>query len=274
MVRITVIADNTVVTPAPQGLRGEWGFSAVVDDVLFDTGQSETAARNARLLGLPAHYEAIVLSHAHGDHTAGLQPFLDPGEQPTIYCHPDLWRPRYTTAFPGGGALPSPVHVGVPYTREHVESGAEVVTHTEPVEVAPGIHALGEIPREHVETTVGKIEVDGELVDDPVVDDRALAVETDDGLALVLGCCHSGLRNTIEHAESITGETVRHVVGGTHLVAMDAEGVHDLADWLDGRLDTFGGTHCTGFAAQSILAERLPEAFEPVGVGSRLEIGE
>ena len=274
MVRITVLVDNTVATPVPRGLRGEWGFAAAVDDVLFDTGQSDAVVHNARLLDVGTDFDTVVLSHAHYDHTAGLDAVLDPMDEPKLYCHPELWTERYVTEAPGGIELPKPVTIGVPYSRTTVESGAAVVTHREPVEVAPGIHALGEIPRNHVETTVGKVEQDGELVDDPVVDDTALAVETDDGVALVLGCCHSGLRNTVEHAEWVTGEPVRHVVGGTHLVGMDAEGVHEVADWLDGRLETFAGTHCTGFEAQAILAERLPEAFQPVGVGSVVEIGE
>ena len=274
MVRITVLADNTVATPVPRGLRGEWGFAAAVDDVLFDTGQSETAVRNARLLGLDTGFPTVVLSHAHFDHTAGLDAVLDPDAKPTLYCHPDLWRERYVTEAPGGTEFDEPVHVGLPYSRAEVESGAEVVEHTDPVEVAPGVHALGEIPRPHAETTVGSILEDGELVDDPVADDQALAVETGEGTALVLGCCHSGLRNTIEYAEAVTGERVRHVLGGTHLVATDAEAVHGLADWLDGRLDTFAGTHCTGFEAQSILAERLPDAFRPAGVGTAVEFGE
>ena len=274
MVRITVLVDNAVATPVPRGLRGEWGFAAAVDDVLFDTGQSETAAHNAGRLGLAANFETIVLSHAHFDHTAGLDAFLDPAESPTLYCHPAVWTSRYATEAPGGVALDEPVHIGMPYTRTEVESGADVVEHTGPVEVSPGVFALGEIPRRHVETTVGKVEEDGKLVDDRVIDDQALAIETDEGTVLVLGCCHAGLRNTIEHAEEVTGEPVRHVVGGTHLVAMDAEGVHDLADWLEGRLDTFAGTHCTGFEARAILAERLPEAFEPAGVGTTIEVGE
>lgn len=271
MVDVTILADNTVAAPLPAGLRGEWGFAAAVDGVLFDTGQSGTAAHNARRLDLPARFDPIVLSHAHIDHTAGLEHFLDPMDKPTLYLHPEVWRARYVTEM-GGDPFPDPISVGMPYSRATIEAGAEVVEHRAPVEVAEGVFALGEIPREHVETTVGKVEADGELVDDPVVDDQALAVRTDDGTALVLGCCHAGLRNSIEYAEEVTGEAVRYVVGGTHLVALEPDEIHELADWLEGRLDLFAGTHCTGFQAQAILAERLPEAFRPVGVGSTLEL--
>ena len=272
MPTITILADNTVATPRPKGLRGEWGFSAVVDGILFDTGQSNTAVHNARILGLPTRYDTIVLSHTHFDHTAGLDHFLDPMDKPTVYHHPGLWDDRYATDLPDGTELPEPVFIGIPLSRTAVESGANLVGHKEPVEVRPDIFALGEIPRDHAETTVGKIEENGALVDDPVRDDQAIAVRTDEGTALVLGCCHSGLRNTIEYAEIVTDQEVRYIIGGTHLVAMERDDITELADWLEGKLEFFGGTHCTGFEAQSIFAERFPEKFRPVGVGSRIEL--
>jgi len=107
---------------------------------------------------------------------------------------------------------------------------------------------------------------------DSVPDDQALAVETDDGVAVVLGCGHAGLRNTVEYAESVTGGTVRTVAGGTHLVVRDDAEIHELGGWLDGRLDRFGAAHCTGSAARRILADRLPGAFQSVGVGTEFEL--
>lgn len=272
MSRVTILADNTVSTPYPKGLRGEWGFAAAVDGVLFDTGQSETVVHNARLLDVPTRFDTIVLSHTHYDHTSGLDQFLDPTEKPTLYHHPEVWTERYQTEGSGGETFPEPIHIGIPFSKAEVESGAELIEHREPVEVAPDVVALGEIPRRYGETTVGKIEDDGDLVDDPIIDDQALAVRTDDGTALILGCCHSGLRNSIEFAEEVTDDAVRYVIGGTHLVARDAEAVHELADWLEGKLDLFAGTHCTGFQAQAIIADRLPDAFRPVGVGSTIEL--
>ncbi len=272
MVEVTILVDNTVAKPIPKGLRGEWGFAAAVGDVLFDTGQSDAVVHNARLLDVPTSFDDIVLSHAHFDHTGGLDRFLDPFDEPTVYCHPDLWRDRYSTGPPDGGSFPEPIHLGIPISRTAVESGAELVEHRDPVEVAPGVVALGEIPRDHPETTTGERRVDGEFVADPVVDDQSIAVRTTEGTALVLGCCHAGLRNTVEYAEAVTGQPVRYVVGGTHLVALDDDEIHALADRLEGTLELFAGTHCTGFRAERILAERLPEAFQSVGVGSSIEL--
>ncbi|GCF16221.1 hypothetical protein Harman_41560 [Haloarcula mannanilytica] len=269
---VTILADNTVATGVPKGLRGEWGFAAAVGDVLFDTGQSSAALENARLLNVGAEFEHIVLSHAHYDHTEGLKEFLDPFERPTVYCHPDIWTARYIQEPADGRTLEEPIHIGIPYARSEVETGAEVVEHREPVEVYEGVYALGEVPRRHADNPIHLRKADGDLVEDSVPDDQSIAVETTDGAALVLGCCHAGLRNTIEHAETVTGQDIRYVIGGTHLVDCDADDIHELADWLEGKLDVFAGTHCTGFQAEKIFSERLQDAFRSVGVGSSIEL--
>jgi 7,8-dihydropterin-6-yl-methyl-4-(beta-D-ribofuranosyl)aminobenzene 5'-phosphate synthase len=273
MVEVTIIADNTVAEPFPPRLRGEWGFSAVVDDILFDTGHSGTAFYNANLLGIPPDFACIVLSHTHMDHTSGLLHFLNIMDKPTIYLHPEVWEPRY--AMPGdvpGNVPQDGIPIGIPFLRPTIEGMAIIHEHRKPIEVTDGVFALGEIPRRHDDTTVGKIEKNGELVEDDVIDDQALAITTDEGIALLLGCCHAGLRNSVEYAEEVCNGEVRYIIGGTHLVAKDEQGVREIADWLDGKVDLFAGTHCTGFEAESVLKERLPDEFESVGVGSTIEI--
>lgn len=272
MVDVTILADNTVATPFPPRLRGEWGFSAAVDNILFDTGHSESAWYNACTLGLPMDFDAIALSHTHVDHTGGILRFLNALDQPDVYVHPNFWEPRYVMPEDVPGEVPPDgAPIGIPFAKPTLERKATIHEHREPVTIDEGVHVLGEIPRPFEETTAGKIEVEGELLADDVLDDRALAIETSEGVLLVLGCCHAGLRNTIVHAEDVCGEGVRYVVGGTHLVDLDEATIHELADWLDGRVDVFAGCHCTGSTAQSILRDRLPDAFESVGVGSRLE---
>jgi len=262
MTDVTILADNEVVEPAPKGLRGEWGFAAAVGNVLFDTGQTGLVPENAARLGVGFDFEAVVLSHGHYDHTGGLEAALSRLDDPTLYCHPDVWTDRY---LEDDGEQR---HIGVPYRREAITDRATVVEHTDPVEVADGVHALGEIPRPHEDAAVGQVETSGGLEPDPVPDDQALAVETGDGLGLVLGCGHAGLRNTVEYAESMLDDEVRYVLGGTHLVAFEEAAIEELADWLADRIDLFAGTHCTGATARQVFAERAPDAVEPVGVGT------
>jgi len=268
MVEITVLSDNTVMQPLPRGLQGEWGFCAVVDDVLLDTGQS-AAINNAPLLDVPVdELETIVVSHTHYDHTTGLMDFLQVMDHPTIYLHPDVWAPRYFDSPKRSGDTP----LGIPHPRSTIEAKADIVEHRDPVEIDDGVYALGQIPREHWDSGIGRIERDDGDEEDRIPDDQSIVVDTGDGLALVLGCCHAGLRNTVEHAERVADGEVRYIIGGTHLVAASTDEIHEIADWLDGKVDLLAGGHCTGSEATAILSDRMPDVFQPIGVGSSITL--
>lgn len=260
MVTIRILSDDRIGEIRPRGLQAEHGFSVAIDDVLFDTGQTGVAAHNARRMTGNASYETIVLSHGHYDHTGGLPAFLE--DATTLYAHPDAFEPKYRDDS----------YIGIPYRRERIEDEVDVITHTDPVEVAPGVHALGEIPRTSPDNPLGEtVDADGERVPDRICDDQSIAVEGDRGLAVICGCCHAGLQNTFEHAEATLDEPVRAIFGGTHLTALDEAAIRDVADWLEGRIDLLAPSHCTGHEAERILANRFPETVEFVGVGSEIE---
>ncbi len=63
------------------------GKTTLIETMLFDTGANgEALLRNLATLGKdPLKVEAVVLSHAHDDHTAGLDALLDAGARPTVY---------------------------------------------------------------------------------------------------------------------------------------------------------------------------------------------
>ncbi|WP_058991396.1 MBL fold metallo-hydrolase [Haloarcula sp. CBA1127] len=268
MLEITILADNRVASPYPRGLRGEWGFSVAIGDVLLDTGQS-AAVHNAKLLGVPIEkFDSVVLSHSHFDHTSGLLDVLNVMDQPSLYCHPNVWDHRYLDRNGQFDGAP----LGIPYTKPTVEAKSEIVEHRDPIEIVDGVHALGEIPRTHQDYTIGKVKREEGAVKDQIVDDQSVVVETSEGLALVLGCCHAGLRNTVEHAESVCSGDVRYIIGGTHLIAADTEEIHAISDWLGEKLDRLVGAHCTGTTAMGVLNERLPEVFESAGVGSTIRL--
>jgi len=78
-VTIRVIYDNTVKTP---GLASDWGLSLLIEGlekrVLFDTGaKADIFASNVKQMKVDlSTVDLLVLSHEHGDHTAGIPAFV------------------------------------------------------------------------------------------------------------------------------------------------------------------------------------------------------
>ena len=87
--KITIVYDNEAITG---GLKKGWGFAALVEDagappLLFDTGADGPALmHNMNQLGIdPRAIGAVVISHAHGDHTGGLSEVLRINKAPGLY---------------------------------------------------------------------------------------------------------------------------------------------------------------------------------------------
>jgi 7,8-dihydropterin-6-yl-methyl-4-(beta-D-ribofuranosyl)aminobenzene 5'-phosphate synthase len=104
---------------------------------------------------------------------------------------------------------------------------------------------------------------------DPFDDDQSLILDTPQGLVLLLGCCHAGLINTLEHTAEKTGRRDIHaVIGGTHLGFCNAQQldqtVQALRRWQIRKLAV---SHCTGFNAAARLKQEFPAAFQPAQVG-------
>ncbi len=92
-VQLTWVVNDVALGP----LRQEHGYAVWIKmpggTVLLDTGGSgDVLVGNLAALGLnPADLDAVVVSHAHDDHTGGLSdllPLLRPGTP--LYAHPDV----------------------------------------------------------------------------------------------------------------------------------------------------------------------------------------
>jgi len=274
--RITILCDNSVGPVT--GTLGEHGFAALVEtaageQLLFDTGQGLTLLHNARRMGKDlARVEKVLISHGHFDHSGGLLPLLNECGAKEVYGHEGIFGSRHRVKDTGE-CYP----IGIPFERSVLEAaGATFNLSAAFREIIPGIFLTGEVPR----ATAFESGDQGLYCDcsgqdpDPVPDDQSLVIETGKGLVILLGCCHAGLVNTLEHIAYLTGRRdVYAVIGGSHLGFCGREQFDRTVEALRGKgIRKLALSHCTGFAAAARLSREMPKEFHPAMVGYALEI--
>ena len=273
-----------------ESLRAEHGYALLLTvveggrrrSVLYDAGLGrDTALHNLDVLEMPVgDLRAIVLSHGHADHHAGLEGIVQRVGRPglPLVLHPDAWRER-RVVFPTGGELRLP-----PPSRADLEAeGVEVVEERGPSLLLDGsVLVSGQterttsfergFPIQEARVGSGNWEPDPWVWDDQsvIVDVRGL------GLVVLSSCSHSGAINVLRNAMSVTTQTTVHAfVGGLHLSGVLFEPI--ISDTI-AALVAIGPEyivpgHCTGWRATHELARAMPDAFVQSGVGTTLRFG-
>jgi len=273
MKKITCVVDNTVQHGSLYW--GEHGVSFRIETdqgcFLFDTGRSESVLwHNLGMLGgCPRDAKALVLSHAHTDHTGALITVLSQKPGLPLYASPDLFRPRFK--LQNDSYKP----IGLSVTQEELSQLADLRLSSAPAEVLPGIWTSGEISeRSEPEgrSNRHRVLIDGGWQPDSYRDDMSLVIETQEGLVVVCGCCHAGLLNTLAHVQRVFQRRIVAILGGTHLV--EAEETH-LKRVIDVLRDTYDVprlylNHCTGERAYVALASAFDNRVNPCPVGTTL----
>lgn len=278
---MTIVVENSAALDH-NSLGAQHGLSIFVKlkfdqesmRLLWDTGAtSEVMLHNADELNIDLNnLDLICLSHGHYDHTGGLMSVLQHRkDRIVILAHPDIFTPKLK-------ARPTLKFIGPPFNRAEAEAaGAIMIEARGPVAIAPGLMTTGEVARlesfEKVENfwTVR----DGQYCQDNIPDDQALAaVLPGKGLVVITGCAHSGIINTIRHAQKITGvEKLYAMIGGFHLMDADDGRIDSTVEALKG-LDPaiVRPGHCTGQKAICRMQEALGERCRPLAVGDLIQI--
>lgn len=275
MTKITCLIDNTVQHASP--FWGEHGLSLLIEtesgSILFDTGQTDQVlAHNLNLLGdAPRRITALALSHAHVDHTGGLNVALALKPNLALYANPDLFRPRYALR---GTEYKS---IGLAMTRDELARRADVRLSATPVEIVPRVWTTGEIAdRAEPEGRSDRhlVPADGGWQPDAYRDDMSLVVETHQGVVVVCGCCHAGLLNTLARVRQVFPRPIIAIIGGTHLVDAEATHLHHAVEVLQNvyRAPRLYLNHCTGERAVIALANAFGERVQPFPAGTSLDL--
>ena len=269
--RVTILYD---AFGKASPLRKDWGFSALIEyngkRILFDAGDNnEIFAHNIKALGVDlATLDFVVISHRHGDHIAGLTHLLEVNPKVKIYA-PKEGFGVFGSSLPStfyrkaeflpakaryyDGAPPAMMHFGTAWPTANFE----LVEQT--TEIAPGIHLIA-----LVSDKPGTLELR----------ELSLAIDTPEGIVLVVGCSHPGVDTIVEAASAINPH-IHLVLGGYHLVvASDAEiarVTHALHDtW---RVDYVAPGHCTGEPSFAALKKAFGKRYVYAGLGTTFLLG-
>ena len=270
--QITVLYDAFGKTST---MTKDWGFAALIEyggkRILFDTGNNaEIFAHNVEAKGVDLRQlDFAIVSHRHGDHTSGLNHLLKVNPAVKVYAPQENFG-VFGAALPStfykrndslpadmryfDGNPPDTLRFGSPWPEANFTWIAKTT------EVAPGFHL---------------ILLNGTWGADLEVKEISLAIDTPDGIVLIVGCSHPTIEKIVEAAKNTINKPIHLVLGGTHLLPAKDDQISTIAASLR---DTWSvrylaPVHCTGEPAFAILKQTFGDHYVYAGLGTTVLLG-
>ena len=269
--QITVLYDAFGKSSA---MQKDWGYAALIEyggkRILFDTGNNpDLLAQNAKAKDIDlSKVDFVVMSHRHGDHMGGMAYLLSVNPKVKIYAAKEGFG-VYGADLPGtfyrkdaslppeqryyDGAPPEVMRFGAAWP------GANFQLIDKNTEIAPGVHLIA-----LVSDKPGTLELR----------ELSLAIDTPEGLVIVVGCSHPGIDKIVEAAAKINPR-IHFVAGGFHLVVSKDEEIEKIVTALR---DTFkvayvAPGHCTGEPTFTALKKSFGDHYLYAGLGTSFALG-
>ena len=246
--------------------------------IMFDLGLvCWRLIRNLRILDInPNSIDKVTISHGHMDHVRGIIALLKTrtiGEKIPIYGHPNIIEPKKACLY--GLRL---WNAGFPKMTPEMTNQLNFTFNRDVFEVEPNVFLSGEIPLEErkAERHLSKYfwhEVNGKWEHDPMIDEQFLVLKTKEGLAVISGCCHTGISNAINKISERFNDEIHTFIGGIHMIKSEKKKIIRLAQTIQQDFShiKFYLNHSTGIRTMKYLEKRLgKETINRFHVGSKL----
>jgi 7,8-dihydropterin-6-yl-methyl-4-(beta-D-ribofuranosyl)aminobenzene 5'-phosphate synthase len=269
--QITVLYDAFGKSSA---MQRDWGYAALIEyggkRILFDTGNNpDILAQNAKVKSIDlSRLDFAIMSHRHGDHMGGMGYLLSVNPKVKIYAPKEAFG-VYGADLPGtfyrkDATLPPEqrYYEGTPPAVMRFGSawpGTDFELIDKTTEISPGIHLIA-----LVSDNPGTLELR----------EISLAINTPNGIVLVVGCSHPGIDKIVAAAAAINSR-IHFIAGGFHLLISNDQEIEKIVATLR---DTFkvafvAPGHCTGEPTFSALKKAFGDGSLYAGLGTTFALG-
>ena len=259
--KITCLMENTA---AREGIACEHGLSLYIEacgkKILFDMGQSDAFAQNAKALGVElCAVDIAILSHGHYDHGGGVLRFFEENESARLYVSEKAFAPYYNGTDKYIGLDPA-----------IFASGRLELTGEEDISLAPGltIRKLSAAATEYPAFGQGLcVKCGEEFLPDGFAHEQYLEILEGEKRVLISGCSHRGILNI---AKAFSPDVL---VGGLHFMKLDPQGdmLRQMGEALKGTHTVYYTGHCTGTEQYAALKETMGDQLHYLAAGSSIE---
>lgn len=254
-------------------LEMDWGYASIIyfnnKKFVFDLGsRSKVIAHNvSKMSETISDIDFAILSHRHSDHMGGMDYLLAENpdvkiyaptenfgiygsELPSTFYKKDSLAPKSMQYYNGHP------HETLKFGKAWDDANIELITKT--VEIDSNIHLIF-----LVSNLKGTLELS----------EISLAIETDQGMNLVIGCGHTGLENILNEAQKINPK-INLITGGFHLLQKEDSELLEIAKMCKTKYGVkyMAPSHCTGERAMMIFKKVYEDNFIYAGLGEIISI--